>query len=378
MRENRSRPIPRVRALICALGASVLLLTAQACDSSNGTASSSKGAAAVASTASTPTASATTTSPATAAGTVKSTDGAPVRVLAHGVPTPTSIALGDGAVFVGAAGSSEGSKRPGGVFSLRGGVARRLPRSPAVIYGLAFHQGALYVAAGPEILRWSAWNGRSFTASRVIARGPKGFDGFNGLAFGPDGRIYSGVTLNDRDDHLRSTAPYGQSVVSLKADGSDLRVLAKGLREPFQLTFVNGRPDPYVSVLGQDNLGTSEPPDYIVRARAGQDYGFPACNWSKPAACARYAKPLVLLPAHASPMGIGAIGDTLYVALFGGTGHGPEVASISAAGGAVKPFLTGFTAPPVALGIDAGTVYAGDLGGTIYSVSTEPGVNSSS
>jgi glucose/arabinose dehydrogenase len=321
---------------------------------------------------------ATSTSRSASVGKVKSANGAPVRVLGHGVPTPTAIAVGEGAVFVGAAGSTEGTKRPGGVFVLVDGQAKLLAHSPAIVYGLAFHQDSLYVAAGPEIIKWSAWNGSGFAARKILFRGPKGFDGFNGLAFGPDGRIYAGVTLNDRDDHLRSTAAYGQSVVSLKADGSGLRVLAKGLREPFQLTFVGRRPDPYVSVLGQDNLGTSEPPDYIVQARPGQNYGFPACNWSKLTACTRYAKPLVLLPAHASPMGIGAIGDTLYVALFGGTGHGPEVASVPAAGGAVKPLLTGFAAPPVALGVDAGTVYAGDLSGTIYSVNIEIGVNTDS
>jgi glucose/arabinose dehydrogenase len=321
------------------------------------------------------TATATSTSRSASVGKVKSANGAAVRVLGHGIPTPTAITVGDGTVFVGAAGSEEGAKRSGGVFALVGGQTKLLAHSPAVVYGLAFHQDALYVAAGPEILRWSAWNGSSFAVRKVLARGPRGFDGFNGLAFGPDGRIYAGVTLNDRDDHLRSTAPDGQSVISLNSGGSDLRVLAKGLREPFQLTFVGNRPNPYVSVLGQDNLGTSEPPDYIVQARPGQDYGFPACNWSKAAACTRYAKPLVLLPAHASPMGIGAVGNTLYVALFGGTGHGPEVASIPAAGGAVKPLLTGFAAPPVALGVDAGTVYVGDLSGTIYSVSTETRVN---
>ncbi len=364
------RKITMIRAVVCALVALPAGLGIEACGSGGGSS---------ATTATQASGSRTETSGSrTAAAKVESSTGATVAVLAHGVPTPTSITVGAGTVFVGAGGSEEGTKRRGGVFALDDGRARLLAHSPAVVYGLTFQAGALYVAAGPEILRWSGWNGARFTTRKLLFRAPRGFDGFNGLAFGPDGRIYSGVTLNDKDDHVRSSAPYGQSVVSLNPRGGGLKVVATGLREPFQLTFVSGRPDPYVTVLGQDDLGTGEPPDYIVRAQPGQRYGFPVCNWSKAAACARYAKPLVLLPAHASPMGIGAISQTLYVALFGGTGHGPEVASLSAAGGALKPLLTGFTQPPIALGVSAGTVYVGDLGGTVYSVPVGTGVNTSS
>jgi glucose/arabinose dehydrogenase len=358
MRKSRE-----ARAPLCAAVVIALALGAQACGSPNKSPSSSNG---------TSTATSATTSSANAAKSPslpKASNGESVQVLGRGIPTPTAIAVDGATVFVGAAGSEEGPKQPGGLFALAGGRAKRIPHAPAVVFGLAYHQRALYIAAGPRIEKWGGWNGASFASRRTIYRGPKGFDGFNGIAFGPDGRIYAGVSLNDKDDHTRSTAPFGQSVISLKADGTDIKVLAKGLREPFQLTFVNGKPNPYVSVLGQDNLGKTTPPDYIVAAAAGQNYGFPACNWSKPKACARYAKPTVLLPAHASPMGIGAIGETLYVALFGGTGQGSEVGSILAAGGAVKPLLTGFAAPVVALAANAGSIYVGDLSGTVYSVS---------
>jgi glucose/arabinose dehydrogenase len=106
-----------------------------------------------------------------------------------------------------------------------------------------------------------------------------------------------------------------------------------------------------------------------VQVRAGQDYGFPDCFWGKPKTCKGFAKPAFLLPKHASPMGISAIGNTLYVSLFGGLGDGkPVVVSMPASGGTPKPFLTGFVAPIVALGTHDGTVYVGDLTGTIYSV----------
>jgi glucose/arabinose dehydrogenase len=349
-----------VRALVCAAAVFPLAVGVQACGSSG---KSSSTAASTASTASTATA-AQHGPPAP-----KAASGAQVQAIARGIPTPTSIAVGGGSVFVGAGGSEEAPKQKGGVFAVLGGQVRRVPHSPAVVFGLTYHDEALYVASGPDILRWSGWNGTSFADSKVLYRGPKGFDGFNGLAFGPDGRIYAGVSLNEKDDHKQATGPYGQSVISLSADGRDLKVVAKGLRQPFQLTFVDGAKQPIVSVLGQDNLGKSEPPDYIVAASSGQNYGFPTCNWSKPGACAKFAKPLKLLPSHSSPMGIGAVGDTLYIALFGGTAGKPEVVSMPAAGGALTPFLTGFAAPVVALGVNAGSVYVGDLTGTVYKVS---------
>jgi hypothetical protein len=66
-------------------------------------------------------------------------------------------------------------------------------------------------------------------------------------------------------------------------------------------------------------------------------------------------------------MGLGALGGKLYVALFGGTGKGPEIVSMPLSGGAFKVALVGFVAPVVALGVQGGKVYAGDLTGSIYS-----------
>jgi hypothetical protein len=68
-------------------------------------------------------------------------------------------------------------------------------------------------------------------------------------------------------------------------------------------------------------------------------------------------------------MGLGAMGGKVYVALFGGTGKGPEVVSLPAAGGStLTPVLVGFKAPVVALAAHGGKVYAGDLTGSVYSL----------
>ena len=105
-----------------------------------------------------------------------------------------------------------------------------------------------------------------------------------------------------------------------------------------------------------------------MQPRKGQDYGYPKCTRAEPKPCKGYAKPFTTFPNHASPMGLGAIGKRLYVALFGGLGTGPEVVSVPLGGGKATPFLTGYVAPVLAIGVHNGWLYTGDLTGAVYRV----------
>jgi glucose/arabinose dehydrogenase len=178
------------------------------------------------------------------------------------------------------------------------------------------------------------------------------------------------MDVNRNGTVKKSPFPHPYSVFSIRPDGTGFKVISRGLRQPWQLTFVGTSPNPYVSVLSQD--AGKIPNDAIVVAKPRTNYGFPNCFAGVGIACAhtKFAKPLITLPQHASPMGIQAVGRTLYVALFGGIGKsGPEVVTIPAKkGGKPKPFLKGFAAPVVAVGIWGGMLYAGDLTGTVYSV----------
>jgi glucose/arabinose dehydrogenase len=298
----------------------------------------------------------------------KAANGNTVETVATGVPTPTAFAFAGSTVFAGS-GPDESGKSPGGLFTLADGKATKVPGTPPVVFGLAYHGGKLYLSAGPKLYAYSGWDGTKFASSKTIYSGKKGFAGFNGIAFGPDGRLYAGLSLaGDKYDHKNNPDPLSQGVVSMTASGKDLKLVAKGLRQPFQLVFPKGAKYPYVSDLAQD--GTKQIPlDQIVQAKPGEDYGFATCVRLTTTSCATYDKPAVLLPKHSSPMGIGAIGRTLYVSLFAGLdGKHPVIATVPTTGGKPKPFLTGFVAPVIGLGINAGTVYVGDLTGTIYKV----------
>lgn len=311
-----------------------------------------------------------------------STNGQPVELVASGLKTPTSFAFGDGSVFEGDGGNSEGSAPPnGGVYVIGGGTATEISGSPQFVAGLAWHEGSLYVSGGTvgsggpvwQIEKWSGWNGKAFATQEAIYTAPKGFAGFNGLAFGADGRLFVGVDtgLTDNNDHgPASKSPYLYDILSMTAKGKDLRVFAKGMRQPWQFAFPNDSSSPFVTDLGQDK-GAKNPPDFILRVKQGQQYGFPKCNQTSAKACAHDAKPFERFKPHTDLMGIAIEGGQLYVTSFsgpGGKGKGGEVFSLPLKGGKLKPVLTGFVAPTVGLGVSAGYLYVGELTGEVFRV----------
>jgi glucose/arabinose dehydrogenase len=309
-----------------------------------------------------------------------STNGHKVQLVASGLMTPTSFAFGDGSVFEGDGGNSEGSGPPnGGVFLLKGGNAVKLAGSPNFVAGLAWHRGALYVSGGSvtatgiawQLQKWTGWTGKKFKSQKAIYTAPNGFDGFNGLGFGANGRLYVGVDvgLTDGNDHgPATTSRHVYQILSIRPNGTHLRVFARGMRQPWQLAFPAHSSSPYVTDLGQDS-GATNPPDFILRVKGGQNYGFPKCNHTSAKPCAHFAKPFRRFGPHTDLMGIGLHNSRLYLSSFlGRQGNGPggEVFSMSLKGGSLKPLITGFVAPTVGLGIHGHYLYVGELTGQVF------------
>jgi glucose/arabinose dehydrogenase len=304
-----------------------------------------------------------------------STNGNPVQtVVASGLGTPTSFAFGGGNAFEGDGGvepSGPGTPAPGGVFLLKGGTATRLPGSPPFVAGLAWRKETLYVSAGQQLLAWSGWNGTAFTQQKVLYTAPKKFTGFNGIAFGADGRLYAGVSLAMSGDHGPPTTPHAYELLSFNAKGKDLKVVAKGIRQPWQMVFPKGSSSPFVSDLGQDKAAKN-PPDFVLRVNRGDNFGFPKCNWTKATkkVCQKqYAKPFKMFSPHTDVMGLGIIGKTLYMSEFvGDHGKAGLVQSMPVTGGKPKTLLKGFVAPIVGLGVNKGWIYVGELTGQVFRV----------
>jgi glucose/arabinose dehydrogenase len=287
-----------------------------------------------------------------------------VTVVARGVPTPTGFAVFAGRLFVAGYGDEHNPYVVGGVYILGGGKAIRVPGSPQHVYGLAAAKNTLYLSTSQALLAWSGWNGTRFQQTRVV-RTPHGYGSFRGPAVGPDGLIYVGAAGDP--DPRPPTPSTSASFVSVDPATGSTSVIATGIRQPWQPIFLPGHALPLVSALNQDDLGPNRPRDYLLAIKRGANYGFPTCP-ATPSTCANYAQPLVQLPAHSSPMGLGYLHGKLYVALYGGLGKGSVVVSMPPSGGTPTPFLSGFPAPVIALGTADGNLYTGDQSGVIYRV----------
>jgi len=311
-----------------------------------------------------------------------STNGHKVELVASGLKTPTSFAFGDGRIFVGDGGNSEGSAPPnGGVYVLKNGTAVKIASPLVFVAGLTWHCGKLYISGAVlangrpswQLMAWSGWNGTTFTVRKTLYTAGGKFDGFNGIGFGADGRLYVGVDvgLTDGNDHgPASTSPYLYDILTFRANGTDLRVFATGIRQPWQMTFKPGSNAPFVTDLGQDT-GATNPPDFILHVHAGDNYGFPTCNHTVAANCHGFTKPFRSFAPHTDLMGIAIQGRTLYLTSFmgpGAKGPGGEVFTLRLGSTVLKPLLTGFVAPTVGLGLNHGYVYVGELTGQVFRV----------
>ncbi len=319
-----------------------------------------------------------------AAASPKPYNGAKVSLFASGLKNPTSFAFGDGAVFAGDSGS-EGKVPNGGLYVLKDGTATEIPNSPVFVAGAEFHNGVLYMSAavlghaGPEfqILAWSGWNGTTFMTRKVLYTAPKKFQGFDGIAFGPDGRLYVGVNaglLNSNDHGPASRSPYLYDILSMSAAGKAVKVFATGIRQPWQMAFAPGSSTPFVSDLGQDGpKSVKNPPDFLLKVSQGQNYGFPGCNHTTGSPCASDAKPFAMFAPHSDIMGVAVGGGTLYLGSFVGMGGhgGGAVYAMPLGGGQPKPVVTGFKGATDALAAHNGFLYVGgstNKGGFVYRV----------
>ncbi len=310
-----------------------------------------------------------------------STNGHKVELVASGLNTPTSFAFGHGRVFVGDGGSETANPPNGGVFVLEHGHARKLASRLRFVAGLAWHHNKLYISGAAlvhgrpswRLMAWSGWNGHTFTVRKALFIAGKKFDGFNGLGFGASGRLFVGVDvgLTDGNDHgPASTSPHVYQILSFRANGTHMRVVARGIRQPWQLAFRPGSNAPYVTDLGQDS-GAKNPPDFVLHVHYGDNYGFPQCNHTVARKCRGFTRPFRLFGPHTDLMGIAVHARTLYLTSFlgkGGKGPGGEVFTLGLRRHVLKPLVQGFVAPTVGLGLHHGYVYVGELTGQVFRV----------
>ncbi|MDX6412915.1 MAG: hypothetical protein QOH23_325 [Gaiellaceae bacterium] len=241
-----------------------------------------------------------------------------VETFARGLTQPTAMAYGpDNRIYVTQTGGSLAAIRRG---TRKPAVLVRGLRTPL---GLAWRGRDLFVSEQGRLDRFTLKKGR-LAGRRVIVNGlPFGRHQQDNVVLGRDGRLYwgSGSTCDAcRERDARSAA-----VLSLRPDGSDLRVVAHGLRNPYGLAFQPGTGRLYASVNGQDDLdrkGNPEPAEMAIVVKRGAFYGWPRC-WPDArtlrlsGSCAGVTKPAAYLEPHSSADGIAFYRGDLFVAEWG-------------------------------------------------------------
>ena len=298
-------------------------------------------------------------------------DGVRVQRAVTGIPRPTNLAFDPrGRLWVTSAGYGTAPADGVWVVRRRGEPPRQVVRGLYTALGVAWHRGELYVShvtpnrtSAPRhvgrVVGYSGFDGRRFRRARVVVDGiPTGLHRVDSLALGPDGRLYLGV--GSQFDHERSPHAVSGTVVSFRPDGGDLRVEARGLRNPYGLAFVPGTRELLVTEHGRDDLGLRVPPEEVNLVNVDEPvawYGFPECWGQGGDPCAGARDPLVRFAPHSAPGGVvvvrrfGRWGPSAFVARFGssfrGAPTGGDVVRVALArrdgrlSGRVRRFATG-------------------------------------
>lgn len=215
-------------------------------------------------------------------GKIKMPAGFSINTYAEKVPGARSMALSPGGIlFV-------GTRKQGNVYAVvdenrdnRADEIITIAKELHMPNGVAFHDGALYVAEVSRILRYDNIENRLKNPPEPVVvtdEFPEDeHHGWKYIAFGPDGMLYVpvGAPCNacERED------PVYASILRMAPDGSGLEVFARGVRNTVGFDWHPESGALWFTDNGRDWLGDDQPPDELNRApQTGLHFGFPYCH----------------------------------------------------------------------------------------------------
>ena len=193
-----------------------------------------------------------------------------------GLSNPTSIAVSDdGVVYV--------SQQDGTIAALRdvdsdgeadsvGLYARGFPAP----LGLAHREGTLYVSSRGSVtaLRDSDGDGQPDDVEMIVSELPTGIHQNNGLAFGPDGKMY--LTLGSTCNACVERNELSATILQFNLDGTGRRVYASGLRNVYDIAFHPEDGTLFGADNGRDEMELNVPEELNLLVDGG-NYGWPDC-----------------------------------------------------------------------------------------------------
>jgi len=321
---------------------------------------------------------------------LKAAPGYQVEIYADHLPGARSMALGaKGSVFVGT--------RAGEVYAIRDHHFYTIAKGLNEPNGVAFRNGALYVAEISRILKFKNIETHLDQPPKpeVIYAGlpTEKHHGWKFIAFGPDGFLYVpvGAPCNicnpeEKDQRFAAILRFK------KLDGSAPEIFAKGIRNTVGFDWNPKTHELWFTDNGRDQLGEDIPADELNRApKAGLHFGFPYCHqgdlldpeFGKGKKCSNYTPPVFKFGAHVAALGMRFLSaNTILVAEHGSWNRskkvGYQVLKLTLSGNRVtrsEPFLSGFLQPgeqvlgrPVDVQPmkDGSVMVSDDQGDTIY------------
>jgi glucose/arabinose dehydrogenase len=238
-----------------------------------------------------------------------------ISVFAEDVPNARSLALGaNGTVFV-------GTRSEGAVYALRdndadGRADERfvLARGLRMPNGVAFRDGALYVAEVQRILRFDDIEKRLDNPPAptvVYDKLPREtHHGWKFINFGPDGRLY--IPIGAPCNVCDPGDPYA-AIGRLDVGSGKFDVFARGVRNSVGFDWHPDSKTLWFTDNGRDMLGDDVPSCELNHApKAGMHFGFPFCHqgdvadpeFGRARPCAEFAPPAQNAGAHVAPLGL--------------------------------------------------------------------------
>jgi glucose/arabinose dehydrogenase len=142
-------------------------------------------------------------------------------------------------------------------------------------HGLAFHDGALYVADLNAVYRLGYRDGalKALSKTRVTKSGfgVPGGHFTRDIAFDNSGHLYLAI---GSAENIGEDAPPRATVQLVNRDGT-LSTFVSGIRNPVGIVAYPGTDDMYATVNERDGLGDGLVPDYFTRIQKGDFFGWP-------------------------------------------------------------------------------------------------------
>lgn len=238
-----------------------------------------------------------------------------IDVFADEVTNARAMCWGDeGTLFV-------GTRDEGLVHALRdndgdGKVDARhvVARGLNMPVGVAFRNGDLYVSAVDRIVKLPAIEGRLADPPEPVVvtdRFPaETHHGWKFIAFGPEGDLY--VPIGAPCNICLSEDSLFATITRMKADGNDLRIVARGVRNSVGFDWHPITKELWFTDNGRDWLGDDSPDCELNRSQKdGEHFGYPFCHagsipdpeFGKDRTCGEFVPPSAELGPHVAPLG---------------------------------------------------------------------------